>query len=436
VAEPITAEEKKNDKVRVTIRKFPHCRVELEVVAGNEQIQKARKEALKIVKKEVVIPGFRKGKAPDEMIQKNYSVSIQDKTQKTLADTAFASAMELVKIPILNNNSPVQFHLNRISESEATLTFSFESEPEVPSIDSTNFQLKEVIRPETGEKELNEAIRQMRLFYSKWVPITDRKVEEGDFILIDLETLEEPTQKVFSDTRFEVSDAQMAKWMKKLVIGKESGASVEGLSEPDADLSEEKKKEFKPKRVLLTIKKIEKAEMPELNEEFAKKVGATGLEQMKQYLRDMIEKKADEKVDHEKREQVNDFLLNYGFDIPLSLIQKEKEHRRKQYTEDPRYQAKIRHMTDLQKDMERLELEELIENQSESAVRLFYASRQVIRDAKINVSYEEVKAEALRSLQVFGPVRIDQQAIPEEVFALALSKIILSRAQDHILKGQ
>lgn len=433
MAEPIAVEEKKNDKVQVLVRKFPHCKVEWEVTTGTPLIQKSKEDATKAIRKEVSLPGFRKGKVPENMVTKNFSASIQDKAKKLLADSVFLAAMELVKIPLLNNNAPIHFHPLRLSDTEATLSFSYETEPSVPAVKIEDFLLQKVEKPEAGEKELQEAIRQMQFFYAKWTPVMDRKVQEGDHILIDLQTLEDPPKEVFNDTRFEVSDGHMAQWMKKLVLGKDVGAKVEGISEPDAELPEAKKKEFSPKRILLTIKKIETAELPEVNEEFAQKVGAKSLEEMKNYLQEMIRRKADEKVDHETREQVNAFLLNIPFDLPLSLVQKEKQHRRKQYEQDPRYQAKLRQMNDLQRDMERLELEEAIQNQSESAVRLFYVSRQIVRDAKIDVSYREVQEEAMRTLKVFGPVRVDPKSVPEEVFALALSKIILAKAQDHIL---
>lgn len=431
----IKTEELKNDDVKVVVRRHPHCRIELEVTGTEKLVKKAEKEALKAVKKEVSLPGFRKGKAPEDLIEKKFPEAIQEKTNKTIADLSFAAAMGLVKIQTLNNNAPINFNVNKLSPTEAILTFSFETEPQPPAIDISKFKLRPVEKPEVGEKELNEAIRQMQMFYAKWTPVTDRKVQEGDFLILDLQTIEEAPKKVFSDTRFEVSDDHMAKWMKKLVLGKETVAAVEGFSEPDSDLSEEKKKEFAPKRVLLTIKKIETVQLPELNDDFAKKVGAKSLEEMKRYIQQMLASKAEEKVDRETREQVNEFLLAHPFDMPLSLINKEKEHRRKQLIEDPRYQAKLQQMTDLERDMEKLEMEEAIQNQSDSAVRLFYASRQLVREKNIPVSYEEVQMEAVNTVKAFGPLRVDPNSIPEEAFALALSKLILAKAQDYILQN-
>ena len=70
-------------------------------------------------------------------------------------------------------------------------------------------------------------------------------LKEGDFVLLDVEIIEEdPTQKLFTNTRFEVADKSMAQWMQKLIIGKKTGDVVEGVSKPDDHVSEEEKTEY------------------------------------------------------------------------------------------------------------------------------------------------------------------------------------------------
>src|SRR5439155_848107 len=125
---------------------------------------------------------------------------------KELADMAFIAAQKVAKVPVLNNNSPISFDLKKLTPDEgALLVFSFESEPKIPSIDPTGFSPKEVQRPEVTEKQIEEAILQMRFFYAKWNPVSDRPIQDGDYIMIDLDTVEgETIQRVFHHIRFEV----------------------------------------------------------------------------------------------------------------------------------------------------------------------------------------------------------------------------------------
>lgn len=423
-----------NSQVHVIVHRKKDCRIELEVKASAQIVQQAKKAAIKMVNKEVSLPGFRKGKAPDEMILKKFPNDVERNIHKAIADEAFIETQKLARIPVLNNNSPISFDLKNKTEESADLSFSFETEPQIPTIDPKLFIPKPVTRAEVGEKQIEEAIHQMRFFYAQWKPVTDRPIQEGDYILIDLDTIEgEEVQRVFHHIRFEVSGQRMANWMKKLVLGANAGDVLEGISEADETASEEEKKEFKPKKVRVTILKAEEATLPVLDEEFAKKVGAADVAHMRQSITDLLNKQADEKVHSEMREQVNDFLVEqYMFDLPASLIESEKKHRLTQLQQDPKHKAQWAKLS----AEERKKLEEKVAEEAAQAVRLFYLSRGMVQEAKIPVTHQEVQGEAISILQTHGhrSVKVDQ--IPKEVYALALSKVILAKAQDFILAQQ
>jgi len=432
LTEPV---EFKNDQVHAIVIHKPACRIELKVKAVPSLIERAKREAAKAVGKEVVLPGFRKGKAPDELVLKKFPKEVEKETHGKLADLAFAEAQKLAKVPLLNNNARVTFDLQKMDESGAELLFSFETEPKVPSVDPKRFSPKAVDRHPVGEKEIEEAIRQMRYFFAKWTPIDDRPIQENDYVLIDLDTVDgETVQRVFHQIRFEVSKERMAEWMQRIVLGAKSGDTVEGISEPDANASEEERKEFAPKKVRIHILKVEAAELPPLDEEFAKKVGSRDLEHMRETIVDMLNKQADGKAHELLREQVNDFLVEeYPFDIPQSLAATEKEHRFRQLGENPEF----RKDWDKMSQDDRKAFDDKMTSESAQAVRLFYLSRQVVRDAQISITHKEVQDEAVATLRAHGmqqQISIDQ--IPKEVYALALSKIILARAQDYIIRAQ
>jgi trigger factor len=423
-----------SESVRVSVHRKPSCRIELHVSTGKSIVDAARKEAIKAVNKEVSLPGFRKGKAPEDIILKKFPNDVERKLHKAIADLAFIEAQKISNVPLLNNNSTISFDLKKHSDEGAELVFTFETEPKIPAPDPKLFSPKSVDRPEVGDKQIDEAIRQMMFFYAQWTPIEDRPVREGDFIMIDLDTVEgETSQKVFHHIRFEVVPERMAAWMRNLVLNAKAGDVLEGMSEPDDNASEEEKKEFKPKKVRLHLLKVEQAVLPELNDEFAKKVGAPDVAAMRQSITSILNQKADEKVQTALRDQVNDFLVEqYPFELPLSPIETEKKHRHQQLLKDP----KFRKNWDSMSQDERKKIEEKLTEESTQAVRLFYLSRQVVHNAKIPITHKEVQDEAVATLNAYGVGRIEIDKISKEVYALALSKVILSKAQDHIIQAQ
>jgi trigger factor len=421
-----------NNEVRVIVHRKPHCLVELEVHTSAPMIQRARQMAIKSVNKTVSFPGFRKGKAPEEMIVKKFGAQVEKDLHQQLADLAYVEAQKLAHIPRLNNNAVISFQMKKILENEAELSFTFETEPMPPSVDPTQFIAVPTQRPQVTEKEIDEAIRQMQYFYAAWEPIIDRPIEDGDTIMINLDTLEENGHwnQVFNHVRFEVSKERMADWMKNLVKGAKTGDVLEGMSQPDETATEEEKNEFKPKKIRLTLLKAEKATLPTLDEEFAHKVGAPSVEAMRQSIAELLNAQADEKVLSEKREQINDFLINtYPFDLPASLIETEKKHRFNQAMENPKFKNQWNRLS----QDEQKQIETNLEIESNQAVRLFFLSHSIVKEAKIPITHKQIEDEAVATLQSFGNKQVDK--IPKEVYALALSKVVLTQAQNYILQA-
>ncbi len=422
-----------SEEVKIKVHHQPACRIQMSVQTNSEMVKTARKNAVKSVGKEITLPGFRKGRAPEEIISKKFPAEVEKQLHKEVADLAFTAAQKIAKVPILNHNSPVSFDMKTLSaEHGAELVFHFETEPKIPSADASGFSPKPVERPEVGEKQLEEAIRQMRFFYAQWKSIHDRPIQDGDYIMIDLDTIDgENVQRVFNHIRFEVSKERMASWMKKLVEGAKAGDILNGVSETDDTATEEEKKEFKPKNVRIAILKVEESILPEVDDEFARKVGASDVAHMRQSISDLLNKQADEKVQNELREQVNEYLIaNYLFDLPQSLVDTEKKHRFNQMLQDPKFKSSWTKMS----QEERKSVEEKYSKEAEQAVRLFYLSRQIVQDAKIPVTQQEVQNEAISVYQSHGGKQVEVDQMPKEVYALAFSKVILSKAQEHIMK--
>ena len=419
------------DKIKVKVEKKSKCKIELEVETGPNIVEEAQKQAIKDVKKEVSIPGFRKGKAPDKLIFQKYPEAIKEKLEKKIADISFITAQRQEKLPRITADSRIVFNMKEYSfEKGAKLSFSYETEPEVPTIDPKAFKIKKEEEPKVSEKEIKEAIRQIRFFHAKWNEV-DRPIKENDYIIIDLDSVEaDPPQRVFSDTRFEVSDVGMATWMKKLILGKKANDTIKGISKPDEIASSEEKEKFEPKKVLITIKKIEQADLPKLDDEFAKKVGVKSIDEMNESIKKMLTQQKLSKHNQENRRKVNEFLLNtYEFEVPESMIKTEIEYRRNSYLKNPKFKKQFETMS----DKEKKEFEKELLDYSEKAIRIFYISKKIVNDFKIKITEEEIKQEASNILYKELGQKPDPKNLPKDIYALAISRLVLIKAEDYIL---
>lgn len=428
-------QEFKTDQVSFTMERKPECMVEYKVKVSPEIVKKARVEAIRSISKEVSLPGFRKGRAPDHLIAKNYPKPLEERWQKSIADAAFRACQSEAHIPLLSNDSQINFNIEKHSVEEgAEMTYTFETEPVVPDIDMAKVELEEVKREEIDAKKLESTLHDIQMFFAEWEKVSGRAAKKGDYAVIDVDIIEQdPPQKALTNARFEVSEEKMAGWMYKLVVGMKVGDSKEGVSEPDADASDEQKQATPPKKVRLTLRSIETPKLPEIDDSLAQKLGTKSAKEMKENLEKLLNKQADEHQQRAYREQVSNYLLeHYPFELPKSLLAKETQFRIKQLISDPSFQRKMIGMS----EEDRKAAIKDIEVQGERAVRLFYISKKIIQDENIQISPSEVHQGVKTPLEAMFSDQSDLYSAKEqsqEQKAIAMSRLVLSKAEDFII---
>ncbi len=435
IEQPLSSESFSSDHLKVELKRFKHCRVEIDVEGDQAIIREAKKTSIKDIAKEVSIPGFRKGKAPSAIIEKKFPDAVKEGTEKAFADKAFFEGNNLARVPVLNRKSKISFKLISLDDNSGKASFSFESEPVLPEIDWKKFKLNNIKKEEITDTTVNETIDNLRMFYATWNQISERPIKEGDFLILDIDDLDQnPPVQAFSNARFEVKDKKMAKWMQDLVLGKNKGDSIEGTSFPDENETEEVKKEFKKKKVKIFIKGIEEPVLPELNDQFAERVGVKTPEEMKTRIKSLLEKQENERVIAEERASVSDQIQAlYDFDIPATILEQEANHRMSTFLKQPNMTKKWNdNMSEQEKETKKQE----IKSDSEKAIRLFYVCRKIISDQQIDVSQDELSPsyETMLDMMFADPSRVNYKNQTKQQQAMEYSKLMMAKAQDYIIE--
>ena len=424
--------EYKNDLVQFVIHRKPNCIVEYEVEVSRPICFEAHKKAAKAIGKEVIVPGFRKGKAPPEVVAKRYPHDLDKQWQEAIATSTYKECAQLANIPVVSPDAQITFKMIHHNPDSAKLILYFETVPSIPSIDPAKCVLEEVKRPEVSKEKVDETIRQSQMFFGNWQILENRPIQEGDFILVDVDVLEQdPPQRLFTNTRFEVSEKSMAQWMIKLVLGKNVGGVLEGISQPDSSLSEEEKKEFPPKKARITIKALEQVVLPPLNDEFAKQLGIETVEALQNRIEALLNKKADEHVREKKREQVTQFLLSYHFELPPSIVEKETKFRLEQMIKDPQFKANW----DKSSDHEKRQLIDNVKEQAEKAVKIFYLCRKIAADQNMAVTAKDFPLPSTDQVEMllFPNANRHDPRQPDVKQAEVYSQVLLEKTEDWII---
>lgn len=417
-------------EIQFTVERLPRCLVKFSVNVGPGLAKTAYDKAIKEVSKHVSFPGFRKGKAPKDMVVKRHKQAIEEEWKNALANTVFPEAEKIANIPVLKRNTKVNYDVKTLSlENGGEMSFTFETEPTPPTVDPSKLELQPVKRPAVGDKEINETMRQIQFFFSSWNPVK-RPVQEGDFVILDVDIVDPPSN-LFNGTRFEVTPHSMAKWMREAIIGKNIGDVVEATSSPDDDVDEEEKKSFEPKQTRITIVDIEEVALCPLDEKYYQGLGIANEEELRAYVTKLLNYKADEHVKAAERTQAVDFLLNYNpFDLPPSFINHEAAFRFEQLNKDPEFKTYWSQIPNAEKDRY---IQALLA-QSEKAVRLFYLSQHILQEAKLTIGPEDLPPTPQIPLDMFlmpKPEYINPKGQLQS--AEMYTRLMLEKVQDHII---
>ena len=86
-----------NENIRVDYNFHPGCVVEMNVTVSQKGSEAAYHKAMKEIRKEVSLPGFRKGHVPEDILTKNFSKQIEENFVDVLRSVSFTEASKLVK---------------------------------------------------------------------------------------------------------------------------------------------------------------------------------------------------------------------------------------------------------------------------------------------------------------------------------------------------
>lgn len=325
---PETNQVFENEKVKVEVSRLPGCQIKFQINVKEDFVKKLYNQSLKQVNKEISLPGFRKGKAPDQMILKHFKPQVESEWRNLAINESFVSAIELSKIPPRNKDSIKKHTLQNLTLNGGVLSVEFETWPAIPSITNGEIEqikVKKTVPRPISEREVEDNIQGWLRKEGKWEEVLDRSIQEGDAVEIRMEERNPPDHLAATEGHCYLVKGEAAEWLIKALVGKNKGDVVETVNEWDPLLEETRrirKEDFVPMQIRIEIRKISKVEPAEFNEEFIKKLGADSSEDLKVKLRKNLESNA-EAAERNKTLRLleTELTARYPVELPTSLLE-------------------------------------------------------------------------------------------------------------------
>ena len=312
----------------VQVEKLEKNMAKLTVEVSAEDFKAAIKKAFNKNKNRFAIPGFRKGKAPQAMIEKMYGEGVfyEDAADEAI-NASYAEAMK-------------ESGLDIVSRPEVTIEEIGKDEPFVysalvavkPEVTLGQYKGVEVEKADASvsAEDVEAELKKVQEQNARLLTVEDRGVEDGDQTVIDFEGFVDG--KGFEGGKAEdypltIGSHSFIDTFEEQLIGKKIGEECEvNVTFPTeyhaADLA------GKPATFKVTVKEIKVKELPELNDEFASEVSE--FDTLDEYKKD-VEKKLAEKKEIEANSKNEDAVVakvveNATMEIPDKMIDAQAEN--------------------------------------------------------------------------------------------------------------
>lgn len=271
------------------------------------------------------IPGFRKGKAPFNMIKKMYGVGVfyEDAVDEVIdasyPDAAKESGLEIVSRPSIS--------IEEIEEGKAFVyTAVVAVKPEVTLGEYKGVEVQKT-KSEVTEEDIETEIKRAREKNSRLITVEDRGIEDGDQVTIDFDGSVDG--KRFEGGKAEdypltIGSHTFIDNFEEQLIGKTTGEECEVNVTFPAEYHVEELKN-KPAVFKVKVKEIQRKELPEANDDFASEV--SDFDTMEEYKKDLTEKLQAEKIEAAKTADedkvVDKVIENATMEIPDQMVEEQ-----------------------------------------------------------------------------------------------------------------
>jgi len=392
--------------MKVTVSESKGLKVNLNVLVKKQEIDKKIEERTVELQKTVNIKGFRTGKAPIDLLKKQFGQALYGEViEKILQDNTFQALNENKIKPASQPKIEIK---SSGEDKDLEYIISVEKTPDIKKIDLDKIALTDY-KLKIEKKDLDDRINLLAEGQKKYV---NKKEDEtsikGDLVVFDFEA-------TVNGKAFEGNKGEKV----QIILGKE--LFIKGFDEQllvckvgekvnvKINLPENyPNKELANKTAIFNCKIIEvkKSEPVAVDDQFAKNLGAKDLNDLKVLLEKQLSREQSSITETIVRKEILDYLdKNYKFDLPEDMVKNEQEIVRhsfiheKAHKDEPHDDHKHGH------DHSDIKLTKEEENDvldiSTRRVKLALVLNQIGEDYKVQVTTQELQLELQKQMSMY-----------------------------------
>lgn len=288
----------------------------LHITVPVERVEKEYADAVNRLRRELKIPGFRPGKAPQSLIRARFGSTIQSDLVNQLVPKAIEEAVKEAELDPIGDPKIEDLKFKPNEPMSFQVTMEIWPEIEVKGIDE--IELEQEI-PQTTAEQIEAALAEIRESRADLVP-AERQSIKGDILKADLEPVDVHGQRMAKmerqEIQMEVGGENLLKEFKEASVGLSAGEERFIEVEYPKDYSEESLRGQK-RRYRLLAKEIQEKKLKPLDDDFAREVDpGLDLAGLREKIRERLEADAEARSQARLEESLMDRLIQLN---PLPL---------------------------------------------------------------------------------------------------------------------
>jgi trigger factor len=314
--------------MQVTVEDVTSVKKTLHIEVPGDEVARELDNAYKTLRRTAKIKGFRPGKVPRSVLERMFRKDVYADVSSRLIQSSFVDAVKQTHLNVVGNPKvdPPELDPKGSYKYDAVVEIT----PEIADIDYKGLTLKKTTYA-VGDDEVEAQLKMLQKNLAQHQKIEeDRSAEEGDIVLIDYEGFR--NGKPFAET------GKTANFTLKLgvgVIATDFDRQLVGMKPGDTREIKVKfpqdyfNKTLADLEIIFDVRlnEIRKEILPEIDNEFAKKVGPyQTLDELKGTIVENLKQGYDKRVEQELNEQIFSALIaGTDFEAPDALVEMELE---------------------------------------------------------------------------------------------------------------
>ncbi|MGB7294931.1 MAG: trigger factor [Candidatus Aminicenantales bacterium] len=311
------------ESIHSQVRALSPSRRELEIEISAEEVAKEWEKTLLEYASRARLDGFRRGKAPREMVQRLFYADIKDAVIETLAPRALRECLQtesihpvgtpLIKDVVFKEGEPLRF------KAAVEILPDFE----LPAYKKIRVQKKEV---KVEEEDVDRSLEELRQRSAEYVPVEGRGVVDGDYVVVEWKGRDLKTKRWLPTEKILVlaGHPENEKALNENLIGLKPGEPrTFAISYPPEHA--QKKMAGRSIEYDLKVVSVKEKRVPEMNDEWAKDLGEyDNLAALRSRIRQELEKSREDEARREMGDEiVKNLVEKLQLELPQSLIEQE-----------------------------------------------------------------------------------------------------------------